>query len=243
MLLLAPSFLAFQQSSPSITFGTDPTEPVSRVEAVLDYSDLRLDAVRTALTARFDYAFVDRFVLRAEAPVVHFDPDGATSESGYGDLRAQFGWRAFDRRTFAMFFAGGLVLDTATEDVLGKGSDSVVAMVAAMGLLPDIRSRITQTIEHFVSYDTSEGGEGVALTKLDIHLMTEWSPRTWTRAGTEFFLDWKNGDQAGMNVDFELGRGYDSGFAMWVAPAVGLFGQDIDGVVDWQLAVGVRWLF
>ena len=99
MLLLAPSFLAFQQSSPSITFGTDPTEPVSRVEAVLDYSDLRLDAVRTALTARFDYAFLDQFVLRAEAPLAHFDPEGPASDSGYGDLRAQFGWRAFDRRT------------------------------------------------------------------------------------------------------------------------------------------------
>ena len=30
-----------------------------------------------------------------------------------------------------MFFAGGVVLDTASEDVLGKGSDRVVAMAAA----------------------------------------------------------------------------------------------------------------
>jgi hypothetical protein len=242
-MLLAPSLLALQRTSPSTTFGTDPTEPVSRVEAVLDYSDLRLDAVRTALSTRFDYAFLDQFALRADVPFVHLDPDGGSSESGHGDLRAQFGWRAFDRRTFAMFFAGGVVLDTASEDALGKGSDRVVVMAAASGLLPEIRSRVTETMEHFVSYDRSEGGEGVALTKIDIHLMTEWSPHAWTRAGTEFFVDWKNGEQTGMNVDLELGRGYDSGIALWIAPAVGLFGYDIDGVVDLRLSVGMRWLF
>lgn len=242
-MLLAPILVALQETSPSLSFGTDPTETLTRVEFVLDYSDLRLDAVRTSLKTRFDYAFLDQFALRAEVPWAHIDPDGASTETGGGDARFQLGWRAFDRRTFAMFFAGGVVLDTASEDALGTGSDSVVLMVAAAGSLPEIRSRITETVEHFVSYDTHEDGEGVALTKFDLRLMTEWSPRSWTRAGSELFIDWKNGEHLGMNLNFEYGRATESGFAVWAGPAVGLFGQDIDGVVDWSLSVGARWLF
>jgi hypothetical protein len=242
-MLLGPILLAFEETSPSTTFGTDPTETLTRIELVLDYSDLRLDAVRTSLTTRLDFAFLDQFALRADVPYARFEPDGADTETGAGDTRLQFGWRAFDRRTFAMFFAGGVVLDTASEDVLGTGSDSVVMMVAAAGALPEIRSRLTETVEHFVSYETHAGGEGVALTKLDIRLMTEWSPRVWTRAGTEFFIDWKNGEDTGMNLNFEVGRASASGFALWAGPSFGLFGQDIDGVVDWEFSIGARWLF
>lgn len=242
-MLLGLSLLAVQQTSPSNTFGTDPTETLTRVEIAVGYSDLRHDAAQSVLTARLDYGFHDRFALRADLPFTHFDPDDAATESGVGDVRAQFGWRAFDERSFAMFFASGLVLDTAAEDALGKGSDQFVFMAAGAGALPEIRSRLTETIEHFVSYDTNEGGEGVALTKFDIHLMTEWSSRSWTRAGTELFIDWKNGEQVGMNVDLELGRASSSGFAVWCGPSVGLFGQDIDGVVDWRFSVGARWLF
>ncbi len=242
-MLIGLLLQAVQRTSPSTTFGTDPTEPLTRVEIFLDHSDLRSGAMRTSLSTRFDYAILDRFVLRADAPLALFDARGSEAETGIGDVRAQFGWRAYDDRSFAMFFGGGVVLDTGAERGVGQGSDRVVAMVAAAGALPEIRSRLTETIEHFVSYDRDEDARAVALTKLDIELMTEWSPRIWTRGGTEMFFDWKHGDRVGMNLDFEVGRASASGFALYLGPSVGLFGTDVDGVVDWKFTVGARWLF
>jgi len=248
-MICALSLLALQgtststSTSTSTTFGTDPTEPLTRLEFSFEHADQHRDSTRTALTTRFDYGFLDRFVLRADLPFANVDPDAGRGETGIGDLRAQFGWRAYDERTFAMFFAGGVVLDTASDELIGARSDRAFVMAAAAGALPEIRSRLTETIEHFVSFDRDEGGDGVALTKLDIHLMTEWSPRVWTRGGTEFIVDWHAGEHTGMNLDFEIGRTSDTGFAMWIGPAVGLFGHDIDGVVDWRFTVGARWLF
>ena len=230
-------------SSVSSTFGTDPTEPLTRLEVVLDQQDLERRDSRTAFDVRFDWAWAERFVVRADLPFSRFEPRSGGSETGLGDVRAQLGWRAFDERSFAMFFAGGFVLDTAEEPMLGTGSDRLVLTAAASGALPEIRSRLTESIEHFVSFDRSAGGAGVALTKVDIQLFTEWSQTAWTRAGTELLFDWKNGEQVGLNLDLQLGKETRSGFGVWLEPKLGVFGQDVDGVVDWSLAIGVRWLF
>ncbi|MBL8859252.1 MAG: hypothetical protein JNL28_12145 [Planctomycetes bacterium] len=241
MLLLSSVVTAAALAS--TTFGTDPTETLTRVEVTFDQSELRRDAMRTALKTRFDLGIVDVLALRAEMPFARLDPSDGSAETGGGDARVQLGWRAFDDPSFSMFFAGGVVLNTANDRVLGQGADQVVLQASASAALPGIRSRLFETIEHFVSYDRDRDRDGVALTKIDLHLMTEWSQTAWTQSGAEFFIDWKRGDQTGLNLDFEIGKQTNSGFAIWLKPAVGLFGHDIEGVVDWSVTVGVRWLF
>jgi hypothetical protein len=74
-----------------------------------------------------------------------------------------------------------------------------------------------------------------------MHLMTEWSPEIWTQVGGEFFVDWAEGEDTGLNFDVELGRSVGKGLVVWVKPAVGVFGEDVPGVVDWSVLVGARW--
>ena len=135
------------------------------------------------------------------------------------------------------------MLDSAEESELGSGQKQIVPMFAASGTIPTIHSRLYETVEHFVSYDSTNERPGVALTKVDIHLMTQWSPTTWTQAGGDWFIDWKGGEQTGLNLDVEWGRNLGSGLACWIRPGFGVFGYDIPGVVDWNVVVGVRWVF
>lgn len=242
MWLVLPA-LALVQQGGSTTFGTDPTEPVTRVELAFDHIEYQRSAVRDALRARVDARLFESFVLRTEAPLVHADSGAGSSDSGIGDVRAQLGWRAFSDPLFSIFFGAGVVLDTADGEALGSGQDQVVALVSASGALPRSRSRLFETIEHFVSYDGDRDRPGVALTKLQIHLMTEWSPSVWTQTGGDFIVDWKGGEHTGMNLDFEIGRGNAAGFAYWIQPAVGVFGDDVPGVFDWSITAGVRWVF
>jgi len=242
-LLATTTPLAGTNTQSSTTFGTDPTEPLTRVEVTFDHAELRRDALRTALRTRFDVGFFDALVLRAEVPLAHVNPADGHSETGIGDVHARLGWRAFDDRSFAMFFGGGVVLNTADEPALGQGTDQVVLQASASAALPGIRSRLFETIEHFVSFDSDRERQAVALTKIDMHLMTEWSQTVWTQSGGAFLIDWKSGDQTGLNLDFEIGKQTNSGFAIWLKPAVGVFGHDIAGVVDWSFTLGVRWLF
>jgi hypothetical protein len=174
---------------------------------------------------------------------VYSKPEGDASTTGYGDVRVQLGWNAFDDREFRMFFAGGVILDTAAEDETGTGRDQVVAMIAGSGSIPEITSRLYETFEHFVSFAGDENRPGIALSKLDIHLMTEWANQFWTQTGGTFLVDWKGGEHTGLTFDVEIGRTISSNAALWVRPGVGVWGDDVPGVYDWNIVAGVRWLF
>jgi hypothetical protein len=234
---------ALEQEGSSFTFGTDPTEALTRVEIQYEHADLQHHDVQDTATARFDVAFAERVALRFDVPFVHADPDDTQTETGLGDIRARIGWRAYEDPEFAVFFGGGIVLDSAEEDSLGSGQKQIVPFFSASGALPSIHSRLYETVEHFVSFDSDPERTGVALTKLDLHMMTQWSENTWTQAGGDFFVDWKGGEHTGLNLDLELGRNLGGGFAGFIRPGFGVFGEDVPGVVDWNVTVGLRWVF
>jgi hypothetical protein len=233
--------LALVQSGSSLTFGTDPTEPLTRFELAFDHQRERDGDLVDRATARIDVAFAETVVARVDLPYGRVDPRDGEREDGRGDVRAQLGWRAYTDAEFSIFFGAGVVLDTAEEDALGMGQKQVFPMVAASGDLPGIRSKLYETAEHFVSFDSDGDRPGVALTKIDLHLMTDWSQHVWTQAGGEFFVDWKGGEHTGLNVDVEVGRSLGKGWVAWVKPGVGVFGEDVPGVVDWSVTLGVRW--
>lgn len=242
MWFLLPALASLQHGS-SLTFGTDPTEALTRFEIGYVHADQREGSVLDQATGRFDLGFGERVALRFDLPFAHAAPEDGQDRTGLGDVRAQIGWRAYSDADFSIFFGGGVVLDTAEDDALGTGQNQIVPMVAASGSLPEIRSHLYETIEHFVSFDGDPDRSGVALTKLDLHLMTEWSPTTWTQAGGEFFVDWKGGEHTGLDLDVEIGKSLGPRCAIWIRPGVGVFGDDVPGVVDWSIAAGVRWVF
>jgi len=242
MLPFALIALSASQDAPGSSFGLDPTLPLTRFEVTVEHAELPYGGSRQTATSRFDWALSDRFVLRGDLPFVRADLPGRASDHGFGDARMQIGWRAFEDPVFAMFFAGGVVVDVSDDDDVGSGHDQLVLQAAGAGALPEMRSHVFESVEHFVSFDGSNDQPGVALTKIDVHLMTEWSPTTWTRAGGELILDWKGGEHAGLNLQAEIGWRLRDGPLLSIEPSVGMFGSDVPGVVDWSVAVGMRWL-
>lgn len=241
MTWLAAPVLVTAPYGAGLVFGEDPTRPLTRAEVTLTHVDGRASGSAQRALGRFDYAFDDRFVVRADFGLERSDAPGRGADSGVGDLRVQAGWRAFEDPAFAMFFAGGFVIDTA-DDPLGSGHDQLVLSAAGAGELPEIRSHLFETVEHFVSYDGSSDRPGIALTRIDLQFVTEWSPSIWTRAGGEFRVDWKS-EHTAATLDAALGRSFGSGFSAWIEPAFGLFGEDVPGGVDTRITIGLRWLF
>lgn len=242
MTWLAAPVLALAQYGPGLVFGEDPTRPLTRLEAEFSSVDARGGGTLQSLRARADYAFDERFVVRADWGVERADAAGRGAESGIGDLRLSGGWRAFDDPAFAMAFGVGVVLGTAG-DPLGSGHDQIVLTAAAAAELPEIRSHVYEDVAHYVSFDGSSDRPGVALTSIDLGFVTEWSPKSWTRVGGEFLIDWKGGEHTALNASAAYGRVVGRHVSVFVEPAFGLFGDDVPGAVDARLTIGARWLF
>jgi hypothetical protein len=227
----------------SATHGTDPTEPVTRVELTLDHQDRQNGEEADVFTARFDLGLAERLAFRFDAPFANVASQGASSDEGLGDVRAQLGWRAFDEPGFSMFVGAAVIFNTASEESLGEGKNQFVPYIAASGALPDIHSRLFEVFEHFSSFSGDPERGGITESKLQLHLMTKWNDSVWTQLGGAFFMDWLGGEHGGITADAEVGMATSANLAFWVRPGVGLVGEDVPGVYDWSVLVGVRWLF
>lgn len=227
----------------STTHGTDPTEPVTRIELSIDHQDRQRGVDADVFIARFDFGLVERLVFRFDVPFANVSPEGFSSDLGLGDVRAQLGWRAFDDSMFSMFMGAAVVLNTAQHDTLGDGKNQFVPYIAASGALPDIRSRLFEVFEHYSSFSGDADRAGITVSKLQLHLMTNWTDTLWTQVGGALFMDWKGGEHGGITLDAEFGLAPDPNLAFWIRPGIGVVGDDVPGVYDWSLVFGVRWLF
>lgn len=147
-------------------------------------------------------------ILRGDLPLATFGDESGTT-TGLGDLYGQ-----------AIFFPGllpsfssrllvgvgtGLVLPTATDDVLGRGQWIAAPVVAPVWIFPR-RGLAFVKVQDWISF----AGDG---ERPDVHYLTVtptllWrlSPRWWTVLDAESTSDWEQDGQTSFRVGLLLGR-------------------------------------
>jgi hypothetical protein len=194
---------------------TDPTKPVffSIRDEHYDLPDdrwqnlalLRMDAV---LGAAQPGGRPRGVILRGDLPLASFGDERGTM-TGLGDLYGQ-----------VLFFPGlfpgfssrllvgvgtGLVLPTATDDVLGRGKWIAAPAITPVWLFPQ-RGLAYVKVQDWISF----AGDG---ERPDVHYLTVtptllWrlSPRWWTLVDAESTSDWELGGQTSFRVGLLFGR-------------------------------------
>jgi hypothetical protein len=137
--LLTAGLLAIASADPPADSGSDtgdaseepqggaavtPIELIPRVELRASYLRLTGGATLHQTTLETDIQFLGRTLLRYEVPMVVATKGGA-QQSGVGDIRLQLITMLAARRTGVLALIGGVVLDTATQPVLGAGKQQV----------------------------------------------------------------------------------------------------------------------
>ena len=100
--------------------GTSPTDIIARAELEYRFVDTQNDAKTHALVIRYDDAFSPNVVFRADIPFLTANPDD--NKTGMGDLFVRVGWQAVNDTKYTLFFGGDVILDTATDNLLGDGT-------------------------------------------------------------------------------------------------------------------------
>jgi hypothetical protein len=194
---------------------TDPTKPIffSIRDEHYDLPDdrwlnlalLRMDAVIGAAQPGGRPRGV---LLRADLPLATFD-DGFDTTAGLGDLYGQ-----------ALVFPGllpnlpsnlllgvgtGLVLPTATDDVLGRGKWIAAPAVAPVWLFPR-RGLAFVKVQDWISFAGDGGRPDVHYLTVTPTLLWRLSPRWWALVDAESTSDWEQGGQTSFRVGLLLGR-------------------------------------
>jgi len=243
MVLSSNGTHAFENYGSQPPPGTSPTDIITRTDLEYRFTDSQNGTKTQALVARFDYAFSPDILFRADIPFLITDPnvDGINDKTGIGDLFVRVGWQTFGNTKFTLFLAGDMILDTATENLLGSDTYIASPLVAAMWTLPDQGAMAGFTFSQSLDFGGSD--------KKDIN-GTEFHPfyvktlphGAWFSLDTHLSINWENDNALGWFQEFQLGKMFSKNFGVTLTPGIGIIGDNHD-VPDWQIRGGIRYLF
>lgn len=235
---------ATQAASDAFVKRLDPTDFNSRFEVRNEYQDLQGGGSVNLLVPRLDYAVSSALSLRVETPVVHSDPDAVGgSETGFGNLLFRASYRAARGAGYAVVVGGELILDTASKDALGNGKNVVAPFVFGSIDVPGLRSVFFPFIQHFVTLGGDDARPDVHYTGIKPVLLTRWPDRFYTVVEPHFIIDHEHADRVGLTLEGEVGRFLNRNVALWARPGVGLHGDNLPQVYNWNFEVGFRYIF
>jgi hypothetical protein len=227
-------------------YGTDPTAIVGRIQVTSQYLDLTQGANATVSTVRVDLPFRNDFLLRMDLPFLRTnDPNnpGMSGHRGVSDLAVTAGWRAYNTPEYALLVGAVSTFPTAAQDSLGFGKYTVGPAIATARFLP----RLESFLIGLLAYQTSVGGDpsrkDVSLFNVTAQVNSFWGQRWWTIVQSVWQVDFERSGKSSMVMEFEGGRNLIGRFGAYVRPGIGIWGRDVAGAYQWNIEVGVRYMF
>lgn len=230
--------------SESVVKRIDPTDFSTRLEVRNEYQDLQGGGMNM-LVPRLDYAVSKTFSLRLETPIVAADPNtpGNNGESGLGNLLVRTSYRAARGEGYAVVVAAEFNFNTASKDSLGTGKNVIAPLVFASLDMPRFHSVFFPFLQHYFTVSGDDARPDVNYTSLKTVWLTRWPDRYYTVVEPHFIIDHEHADRVGLTLEGEFGRFLDRNLALWVRPGVGLHGDNIPLVYNWNFEVGLRYIF
>jgi hypothetical protein len=227
-------------------YGTDPTAIVGRMQLTSQYIDLTHGANATLSSLRVDLPFRGNFLLRMDMPFLRTsDPNnqGIPSQRGLSDFAVTAGWRAYNTPEYALLVGAVSTFPTAAHDTLGFGKYTVGPAIATARFLP----RLDSFLIGLLTYQTSVGGDpsrkDLSLLNLTAQVNSFWGERWWTVLQSIWQVDFERSGKSSMVMEFEAGRSLIGRFGAYVRPGIGIWGRDLIGAYQWNIEVGVRYMF
>lgn len=210
-----------------------------------EYVDYQQGGGANLIVPRLDYAVTPAFSLRIEAPVVTSGPElaGESNQSGFGDLLFRASFRIVRTSGYAAVIGSELLLDTASKDSLGYGKEVLAPLAYASIDIPRCRSVLFPFIQHYVTLGGDDSRPDVNYTSIKAAMLTRWPDRIYTVVEPQLIVDHERADRVGATLEAEGGRFLTRQLAVWARPGIGLHGDDLPQVYNWNLKIGVRYTF
>lgn len=223
----------------------DPTDFRTRFETRLEHQQTQEGGTRQITVPRFEYAFSNALAARIDVPFQRSAPGtpGQSTQTGMGDVTVRGAWRAFKQDGFALMTGSELILDTATEPALGLGKNIVAPFAFAALNAPSLNSMFFPGFEHYESVSGQSGRQRVSFTQFRLYILTRWPHRSYTLIENQLTVDYVRNSRVGFTIEVEAGHFLNKHLALWARPGVGLAGDQLPYIYNWNFEVGVRYLF
>jgi hypothetical protein len=221
-----PVPVATPQPAPEVAVEEDPTKPV--VFSIRnEYRNLKNNAWANTLIFRFDKATF-RFLRNkggAKGLLLRFDIPfntvhaAAETKVGLGDLYAQALYIPYVRQRFALAVGTGIVLPTATNDLLGRGKLIFSPTVVPVWYLKPRKRIFLVRFQNYVSVAGKSSRPDVNYLLAAPMLINRLNRKWWVLVDTEFKWDWESKLGSGIS-GIQLGRMFRRKYGFWLKPEI-----------------------
>jgi len=221
----------------------DPTDFKHRFDLRSEYVDYGTASMMT-LVPRVEYAFSNSLAVRAEVPILRYDPGTSDpAANGVGNLLTRLAWRAARSEGYAMVVGSELSLDTASNANLGTGKH-VLAPFAFWAIdLPSIKSVFFPYVQHGRSVGGDGSRDDVRYTNLRTSLLTRWPERTYSFVEVYYWFDHEQSNRYSSYAKAEVGRFVLPKTGFYVRPGAGMSGTNERLGMKWSMEIGMRHFF
>ena len=221
----------------------DPTDFKHRFDLRSEYVDYGTASMMT-LVPRAEYAFSNSLAVRAEIPILRYDPGSSDpAANGVGNLVTRLAWRATRSEGYAMVVGSELSLDTASNANLGSGKH-VLAPFAFWAIdLPAMKSVFFPYIQYGSSLGGDASREDVRYTNLRTSLLTRWPARTYSFVEVNYWFDHERSNRYSSYAKAELGRFVSPKTGFYLRPGAGMSGTNERLGMKWSMEIGMRHFF
>ena len=204
----------------------DPTRPI--VFSIRDeYRDLKNGGWANTVIFRTDKLSFRNFqnrggakglLLRLDIPfnTIHA---GTRTKAGPGDIYAQILYIPRAGKRFAAAIGTGIILPTATHDLLGRGKVILAPSVIPVWYFANRKRLSFIRIQNYFSVAGKSSRPDVNYLLVDPNVVVPVTKRWWIGTNTEFIWDWTTSRIAGTS-GFQVGRIARGKFGFWVRPEI-----------------------
>lgn len=221
--------------------GTNPLNLQNTAVIFNEYQDLD-GAYRNTTNLRYIQGFADgTMAVRLTAPIVATDVGGET-ETGLGDFNLRYNYVPYVTQKFGLMLSCESWLDTASEDVLGRGKTSLAPVVVAAFFLSP-QWIFAPAYQYNVSLDVLGDDDRADIRESYIDLYLVWTSankQQWAILDPTIVVDHEN-DHESMTVEGEVGQIFGKAlggvYSAYVRPGIGIGSYR---AYEWNLEIGIK---
>ena len=210
-----------------------------------EYKSAQSGGYTNLLVPLVEFPLRESLALRLEVPIVTANPysPGSDTDTGIGDITTRLSWTVASEENYAVVVGSEFIFDSATEDSLGSGKNVIAPIAFASIKVPRLNSMLFPFVEYYHTVSGDYSRPDVNYTVFKPVVFTRLPSRFYTIVEPAIYVDHERNDRVGMNVELELGRFVTTNTMVYGRPGVGLFGDNLPQVYNWNFEVGFRYFF
>lgn len=231
-----------EETTHQVTYGSDPSEIVTRLEFRNEYIDLPDNGYLNSAFFRGDYAFNEFWLVRAEIPVAAGETHTFSSDLGLGDVILGTRGKVDLAEHWSLVFGTDFIINSATGDAIGTGKDQFVPYVVGVWK-PDEKWVLGLHYWYYDSFSGDADRENISESMIRSTALYNFPHGFWFVLDPRIYINHEHNNETVFFLEGEFGKVIHKHYELWLRGGGHVTGEGREERLGWKAEIGIRYIW